>query len=61
MGSFGSCFDTSRYANSVAADVSLGRQLGVSGTPTIFVNGSRVQNFSSFEEISALIDAALAR
>lgn len=61
MTAFNSCFDSNRYANAVTADAAAGRQAGVNGTPTIFVNGTRVQDFSSFAEISSLIDAALAR
>lgn len=61
MTKFNSCFDTSRYASAVTADEALARQQGVSGTPTIFVNGTRVQNFSDFTEMAGLIDAALAR
>ncbi len=61
MTQFNSCFDTSRFGARVTEDETLGRQQGVSGTPTVFVNGTRVQNFTDFTEISGLIDAALAR
>ena len=36
-----------------------GQQLGVTGTPTIFINGEEVTE-RSFEELSALIDSILA-
>jgi protein-disulfide isomerase len=36
-----------------------GRTLGVSGTPTFFVNGQKAAGALSFEDMSKLIDAAL--
>src|SRR5262249_28120619 len=37
---FNDCFNSHRYSANVDADVALGTQMGVQGTPTIFVNGS---------------------
>ncbi len=56
---FGTCFDTARYARDVAADEAQALQLGVTGTPGVFVNEARVQDFTDFAEVSGLIDAAL--
>ncbi len=61
MAAFNTCFDTGRYANAVTSDESLARSLGVSGTPSLFVNGVRVQNPLDINEISQLIDAGLAQ
>lgn len=61
MTRFGTCFDTARYARDVAADEAQGLQLGVTGTPGVFVNAARVQDFTDFAEISGLIDAALGQ
>jgi protein-disulfide isomerase len=36
---FNSCFDSHKYASVVDADQALGNQMGVSGTPTLFING----------------------
>jgi protein-disulfide isomerase len=58
---FNTCFDTGRYARSVTQDETVARQLGVNSTPTVFVNGTRVNNPLDFNEISALIDAALGQ
>jgi protein-disulfide isomerase len=44
----------------VDADVAQGRSIGVRGTPTLFVNGKRVQD-RSLSAMSAMIDAALAQ
>ena len=43
----------------VDADVKLGEEVNVSGTPTVFINGKRVPNPTEFEPVAKLIDAAL--
>jgi protein-disulfide isomerase len=43
----------------VDADVKLGEEVNVSGTPTVFVNGKRVANPTEFAPVAQLIDAAL--
>ncbi len=51
---FNQCFDSSKYAQKVDSDTSLGNKSGVSGTPTFFVNGALLvgaQPQSSFEQI----------
>ena len=59
-GKFNACFDARRYAEAVQADEQLARALGVTGTPTVFVNGTLVQNPLDFDEFQRLITAALA-
>jgi protein-disulfide isomerase len=46
-------------AAAVDADVKLGEEVNVNGTPTIFINGKRVPNPTEFEPVAKLIDAAL--
>ena len=58
---FNACFDARRYANNVQADEALARSLGVSGTPTVFVNDQRVQNPLDLDEYRALVVAALGQ
>lgn len=43
----------------VDADVKLGEEVNVSGTPTVFINGKRVSNPTEFAPVAQLIDAAL--
>lgn len=43
----------------VDADVKLGEEVNVNGTPTVFINGKRVPNPTEFEPVAKLIDAAL--
>jgi protein-disulfide isomerase len=48
------------YKAAVDADIELGKSVAVQGTPTMFVNGARVQNPTDINMISKDIDAALA-
>lgn len=53
-----SCIDEERYAEQVQAERAMGVAAGVTGTPSIFVNGVKVDNFS-YDNISAAINTAL--
>lgn len=48
-------------ADRVARDQTDGIALGVQGTPTLFLNGETVPSMPTYEELTALIDAELAR
>jgi len=54
------CRQTAAPAARVAADVGLGAQAGVHGTPTFFVNGDQVQARWSLEVLQSAVDAARA-
>jgi protein-disulfide isomerase len=54
---FNQCFQEDRYASDIQNDMSQGQSLGITGTPSIFVNGTLIQ---SFDQLSTVIDAALA-
>lgn len=65
-GQFESCLRSDMHAEVVSANLELGRQLGVGGTPTIMLNtgeGSpvRVQDWTQTASVQALIDDVLAR
>ena len=53
--------DTGRYEARVAADMDLGVQLGVTGTPAFFVNGRMVSGAQPVETFVRLIDEELAK
>ncbi len=57
---FNACFDEDRYADAVEADFNLGNEMGVSGTPSVFVNGVMVKPgfIPSYEDIVAAIAEA---
>jgi protein-disulfide isomerase len=47
------------YAAQVDADMKLGAEVGVQGTPTLFINGKRVANPTDFAAVKTEIDALL--
>lgn len=62
MSSFNDCFAANKYEADIQADFDLGQKMGVSGTPTVFVNGTRVGQegkVASYEEISQAVDLAI--
>jgi protein-disulfide isomerase len=60
MDSFNECLDSDRFADAVAADLKEGGQLGVTGTPALFINGRFLSGAQPFEEFSKIIDDELA-
>lgn len=54
-GAFDSCVDSGRYEGWVRAQADLGRQAGVTSTPTLFVNGQRVSPVPGFDDLRGLI------
>ena len=61
MTKFKACLKENRYQKQIDADLALGDQLGVSGTPSVFVNGKIIKPgfVPSFDDIKAAVDAAL--
>jgi protein-disulfide isomerase len=59
MPAFKKALDGKTYAAQVDADVDLGNGVGVRGTPTMFLNGKRVENATDSGSVLALIEAAL--
>ncbi len=59
MDDFTACVNENRYADEVQASFDLGNSMGVSGTPSVFVNGQQVSPgyIPSFEEIAAAVEA----
>ena len=52
--------DEKTHAAQVDAEMKLGEEVAVDGTPTMFLNGKRVSNPTDFDAISKEIEAALA-
>jgi len=63
MESFNQCFDAYLHKDEIEADLLSGKDLGVTGTPSVFVNGRMINPgfVPSFTEISAAVDAELAQ
>jgi protein-disulfide isomerase len=58
---FNECLDSGKHANRVAENMRAGEALGVSSTPTLYVNGRPVVGAQPFEMFKAIIDEELAR
>jgi protein-disulfide isomerase len=61
MAKFKKALDESTHGAAVDRDLKLGEEVKVNGTPTIFLNGKRVQNATDFAAMSAEIDAELQK
>ena len=55
---FDAALDSGRFADDVRRDLRDGERAGINGTPTVFVNGVRVER-ATYEQLKAAIDAAL--
>jgi len=63
MPSFKECFNADEYQAEIQADFDLGRQMGVQGTPSVFVNGKKVGRpgyIATYEEIVQAVEAVIA-
>ncbi|MBI5742779.1 MAG: DsbA family protein [Candidatus Niyogibacteria bacterium] len=58
---FDSCLDDHKYKSAVEASLKTGQALGVTGTPTTFVNGQEIVGAQPIAQFEALIKAALAK
>jgi protein-disulfide isomerase len=57
--SFNQCLDSGKYRSKVGQEVDSASQLGVTSTPTLFVNGQFVKNGSDYVTLQKAIIAAL--
>lgn len=56
---FQTCLSSSKFANVVAEDLNDGQKAGVSGTPTLFVNGKAIVGAQPFSAFKSAIDEEL--
>ena len=56
---FDQCLDSDQHKGRIAEDSAVGRDLGVTGTPTFFVNGVRLVGAIPLEEFQKTIDREL--
>ncbi len=52
---FEACLRSDRYAEEVTRNMQLGESLGVTGTPTIFINGRRLPQIPGYSELERLV------
>jgi len=60
MDAFNACFRDNKYGAEIQADFEYGQELGVTGTPSVFVNGQQVGQpgkIATYQEIAAEVDA----
>ena len=58
---FKKALDDNTYTSTVKDDLKLGEIAAVSGTPSMFINGSRVSNPTDFASIKGMIEAELKK
>lgn len=61
MNAFNACLDSGKHAARVTENLRSGEALGVSSTPTLYVNGRPVVGAQPFDYFKAVIDEELAR
>ena len=60
MEKFKAALDGDVHEKTIEADMALGREIGVSGTPTMIVGTKRVSNPTDYDAVAKLIDSELA-
>jgi protein-disulfide isomerase len=58
---FDQCLKSGKYKEAVQKDLSEGAQLGLTGTPTFFINGREISGALPLESFTAIIDEELAQ
>ena len=58
---FNACVDSHKYAPVVDADIRMGNDAGVNGTPAFFINGRMISGAQPFEVFKKIIDEELSR
>jgi len=56
---FTMCYDTRQHEPTIISDLTEGQQLGVSGTPTFFINGKILIGARPYTDFVAMIETAL--
>jgi protein-disulfide isomerase len=57
---FDDCLDSDKYKDEVLNDLNAGGSVGVTGTPTFFINGKKLVGAQPFENFKTAIEEALA-
>ena len=58
---FSACLDTAKYGDRVQEQMGVGTGLGVSSTPTVFINGRLVSGAQPYDVFTTIIDEELER
>ena len=55
---FDASLDSGKFADKIQRDLMDGRKLGISGTPTLYINGKRIAD-NSYESVKSAVESAL--
>ena len=58
---FSSCLSSEKFAQAIEDDISLGQKVGVSGTPSFFINGQMLVGALPYDNFKAIIDEQLKK
>jgi protein-disulfide isomerase len=58
---FAKCLDSSKEQGAVAKDFDQGKSLGITGTPSFFINGYYVSGAVSYDQLRELVDQQLTQ
>ena len=58
---FDECLDSDKYKDEVLDDLNAGQAVGVTGTPTFFINGQKLVGAQPFTAFETVIDEELAK
>ena len=58
---FSDCLYQNKYKEAVAKDLEEGKAAGVTGTPTIFINGRKLEGLVSFENYKKIVEEELIK
>lgn len=58
---FDTCLDSDKYRNLVLKNRNEGREKGVTGTPTIFINDTKLLGVQPYENIKKIIEREIAK
>jgi protein-disulfide isomerase len=61
VNSFAACYAEQRHRDKVLKGMEDGRKLGVTGTPTFFINGRPLVGAPAYEQLQGIVDEELAR
>jgi protein-disulfide isomerase len=64
MSNFKSCFNSNKYSDYIAQDFKAGQDLGINGTPSVFVNGKiagQAGYIATYDDIAQAIETALGK
>ncbi|MEK7153953.1 MAG: DsbA family protein [Patescibacteria group bacterium] len=56
---FNQCLDSEKYSKKINDDLASGQTVGVTGTPTVFINGQKIVGAQPYETFKQAIDALL--